>query len=105
MPLSQNPLVAAMQKFIVDKRQAGADARMAGEVPSGLRSFLTPQFAQDFFDSQLSFETKVGREADARKSVDHIVKTSLLASSTMLRAGLLFRPGCRRRFRRSFVVR
>src|SRR5207248_8978109 len=77
MPLSQNPLVAAAQKFVVDRRQAGADARMAGDAPSALRSILLPQAAGEFLDKETSFETKVGREADARKRVDHIVATTL----------------------------
>lgn len=76
-PLSQNPLVAAAQKFIIDRRQAGSDARLAGDTPSALRSILTPQIAQDFLDKQLSFETKIGREADNRKRVDQIVATTL----------------------------
>jgi hypothetical protein len=77
MPLSQNPLVAAAQKFIVGRRQKGADARMAGDTPSGLRSILLPGKAQEFLDQQLSFETKVGREADVRKRVDHVAATTL----------------------------
>ncbi len=77
MPLSQNPLVAAMQKVIIDRRQTLADARMAGDTPSGLKSFLLPQFAQDFLDTQLSFETKIGRLGDIRKGTDHIVDMGL----------------------------
>jgi hypothetical protein len=34
-------------------------------------------------DKQLSFETKIGREADARKRVDHIVRCRWRVSLTM----------------------
>lgn len=77
MPLSQNPAVALVQEVFVKGRQAGADARLAGDSPSALRSVLLPQIAQEFLDKNLSFETKIGREADARKRIDHIVATTL----------------------------
>ncbi len=79
MPLSQSPIVAAAQDFIINRRQAGADREITGErsIPGALKSVLLPGIAGDFFDSQLSMAKKVGREADARKRVDYIARTTL----------------------------
>lgn len=77
MPLSQSPVVAAAQRLAISLRQKGADARLAGDTPTGLRSLFADTVAGQFLEKQLSFETKIGREADARKRVDHIVQTTL----------------------------
>jgi len=76
-PLLQNPVVAEMQRFVLNKRQSLADARMGGDVPSGLKSFLMPELAQEFLDKHLSFETKIGRLGDVSKRVDFTVDTGL----------------------------
>lgn len=75
IPLSQNPLVAFAQKYAFGKRQEWADARAEGNAP--LSSIVLPVKAQKFLDDHLSFERKVGREADARLRVEHSAMMTL----------------------------
>lgn len=77
MPLSSNPLVALVQKKIVGVRQGATDRLLDTGVPSPLRAGLLPQSAQDWFDENLSFVKKVGREADARSRVEHTANMAL----------------------------
>lgn len=75
MPLSQNPLVAAVQKRVIGVRQARANKALQ-DVPAGL-GFLRANVAGDILSEQLSFAKKLGREADARKRVDQTVAMTL----------------------------
>jgi len=75
--LSDNPAVAALQRWNNNRRQSNLEAAVTGDSPAGLRSILVPKFAQDFLDKNFSFERKIGRESDARQRVQHIVDTSL----------------------------
>lgn len=75
MPLSQNPLVAAAQKGILKVRQGRAEAAAARGGP--LRMILLPESLQSALEEHLSLPKKLGREADARKRVEHVAQTQL----------------------------
>jgi hypothetical protein len=73
VPLSSNPFVAGVQKRILAKREQSANTRLV-DGPSPLRSLFMPDWAEE----HLSFERKVGREADARQKVEHVAQMALV---------------------------
>lgn len=77
--LSQNPFVAAAQRYRLERKQAQLNltTENGAKVPSGLASILQPAAAKDFLDEHFSFEAKIGREADARRKVEHIVNMTV----------------------------
>jgi hypothetical protein len=103
--VSEHPAIAALQRWNLARRQSNLEAAVTGDdTPAGLRSILLPNFAQDFLDRNFSFERKLGREADARQRVQHIVDTSLaneldsVASGTLVQSRALSRmPNALRR--------
>src|SRR5581483_6461094 len=72
VPLLQNPLLAAAQRLNINVR-----SRLAAREPTGLAGIVHETKLGEMFDKNLSFARKVGRQADARKRVDHIVNTKL----------------------------
>lgn len=74
--LSSNPLVAAAQKMVLGYRQGQADKRLDGGTES-LASVMLPGQAAEFMDATLSFERKVGREAEARMRTEHTATQAL----------------------------
>lgn len=73
--VSDNPLVGTVQKWNLNRRQKKLDETLLnGErVPAGLAGKFAGTAAKKWLDEYFSLPTKVGREADARRRVDHIV--------------------------------
>lgn len=78
--LSENPLVAATQRTILDFRQKKLDLRHFAEgepVPAGLLGRLRLDRAQEFLDNNFSLEAKLRREFAARKRVEFTLQMEL----------------------------